>query len=99
MGSSRPRDQTRVSNIAGKLFAIWAIKESLDFEREAPLREERPPWADLDESYYYPDNLRSIKIMEELRFLWVTRVCYYSFLKYTYTGVNSQNSILASHML
>ena len=27
-GSSQPRDQTRVSHIAGRYFAIWAIKEA-----------------------------------------------------------------------
>ena len=28
-GSSQPRDQTRVSHIAGRLFTIWATRESL----------------------------------------------------------------------
>ena len=27
-GSSQPRDQTRVSSIAGRLFTVWAIRES-----------------------------------------------------------------------
>ena len=28
-GSSRPRDQTRVSHIAGRVFTIWATKQTL----------------------------------------------------------------------
>ena len=28
-GSSRPRDQTRVSRIAGRVFTIWATKQTL----------------------------------------------------------------------
>ena len=29
MGSSRPRDQTQVSHVGGRLFTIWATKEAL----------------------------------------------------------------------
>ena len=38
-GSSRPRDQTRLCSIAGRLFTIWATREAL-LGHEGPLLKE-----------------------------------------------------------
>ena len=35
-GSSRPRDRTRVSHIAGRCFTLWATRETLAIEKQPP---------------------------------------------------------------